>query len=130
MYSNQMPNDCHNYITIVCEYEEELSNLIDNELTRKPDENYMYNADLNIITRGKKGIVFETTTFWKPDFDWFDHLLTIYPNCWIKNEWSEEGGTAGVWIGCVKNSEISVQSMSWDDLSIEAKYHLFVEGDI
>ena len=36
-----MPNDCHNYITIVCEYEEELNNLIDNELTRKPDEKYV-----------------------------------------------------------------------------------------
>jgi hypothetical protein len=125
-----MPNDCHNYITIVCEYADEITNLIDNELTHKPDEKYMYNADVVFITRGKKGIIFETTSYLKPDFDWFNQLLARYPNCWIKNEWTEEGGTAGVWIGCVKNNEVYVQTMSWDDLSIEEKYYLFVEGDI
>jgi hypothetical protein len=48
-----MPNDCHNYITIVCEYADEITNLIDNELTHKPDEKYMYNADVVFITRGR-----------------------------------------------------------------------------
>ena len=101
-----MPNDCWNRITITCEnieFTEELNNLIINELKHKEDDKYVY--------------------------EWLDGLLDKYPNCWIKNEWSEEGGFAGVWIGFVKDNEKIIKQLTWDDICLEGKHCLFTLED-
>ena len=86
----------------------------------------VYYKNITIQKKCFKGIIFQQLTAWKPQYEWLESLLTKYPNCWVKNEWNEEGGIAGVWVGSVKNG---IQSMCWEDLSIEAKYYIFDKND-
>lgn len=121
-----MPNECCNHITITCENIDEISNLVKNELQHIELNDFVFNERVHMLKRGKKGIIFEIVTDWNPDFDWLNSLLSSYPKCWIKNEWNEEGGTAGVWVGFVKNNEPFVQSMTWEDLCIESRHFMFL----
>jgi hypothetical protein len=63
----------------------------------------------------------------QPDFKWLDSLLDKYPNCWVKNEWNEEGGLAGVWVGSVIDNKKIIKEMDWRDLSIEEQHYFFRE---
>jgi hypothetical protein len=124
-----MPNDCWNNITITCEVLEELNNLFINELTREEGRDYSsefyYYKNISIYKKCSNGIKFQQLTAWKPDYEWLQSVSTKYPNCWIKNEWSDEGGTAGVWVGSIKNG---IQSISWEDLCIEQKNYIFTDN--
>ena len=125
-----MPNDCFNHITITCEdisKIEELNALIINELQHKSvNEKYVYNDTVNMLTRGHRGIIFDLWTAWNPNYEWLESLLDKYPNCWIKNEWWEEGGFAGVWIGYVTTSnEKDIKQLTWNDICLEGKVFLF-----
>lgn len=65
-------------------------------------------------------------TKWRPDIKWLNGLLDKYPDCWVKNQWDEEGGMAGVWVGFVDESgKKQVQDMCWRDLCIEEKVYFF-----
>jgi hypothetical protein len=124
-----MPNDCWNHMTITCEDPEELTRLVQNELQEKGELcKWVFHDTIEMIKRGAKGIMFRQWTPWNPNYDWLENLLTKYPLCWIKNEWDEEGGMAGVWVGYTnKNDEQIVQKMMWRDLCIEEKHFLFLE---
>ena len=126
-----MPNDCWNRITITCEnpsVPDELNSLVMNELQHKENDEYIYNETVKMIKRGRRGIIFNIWSPWNPDFEWLESLILKYPNCWIKNEWSEEGGFAGVWIGRVdNNNEPVIESLTWDDICIEGKHYLFMD---
>jgi len=113
-----MPNDCWNTITITCNSIEELNNFVSNELQNKEKQ---YNENIVMMKRRENGIKFSQTTAWNPDYVWLESLVSKYPNVWIKNEWYEEGGFAGVWIGSKKGMKF----MEWEDLSIDAKYEIF-----
>ena len=63
-------------------------------------------------------------------FEWLKSLLNKYPNCWIKNEWAEEGGTAGVWIGYVKDNENIIKELEWNDICAEGQYYLFMDEEV
>ena len=121
-----MPNDCWNNITITCDDSVELNTLYINELIREEGRDYKeefyFYKNVNIEKKCLNGIKFKQLTAWNPDVVWLESLLTKYPNCWIKNEWYEEGGNAGVWIGSVKKG---IQTIYWEDLSIEANHHIF-----
>ena len=124
-----MPNDCCNHITITCENREfiqEFHDLILNELKCEENGENVYRKTINILQEGTRGIIFNLWSPWHPDFDWLNSLLDKYPNCWIKNEWSEEGGLAGVWVGCVKNNEKEIKQLTWDDICLEGKHYLFM----
>jgi hypothetical protein len=114
-----MPNDCTNYVTITCKDEEVMNNLVNKELE--------YNKHVTMIKRGCLGIIFEIWSPWNPDYKWLESLLEKYPNCWVKNEWHEEGGLAGVWIGYFDENEVVIHNYCWQDLCIEEKYYLFLE---
>lgn len=134
-----MPNDCWNHITITCrnsEYIEEINNFVVNELDRLNNElkdhedAYTYEEMITIKKKGRRGIMFRMWSAWSPDYEWLSGLLDKYPNCWIKNEWEEEGGLAGVWIGCMSdNNEKDIQKLTWHDLCIEEKYFLFMNEE-
>ena len=50
---------------------------------------------------------------------------------WVKNEWDEEGGMAGVWVGFVgEDNEKQIQEMHWRDLCIEEKVYFFKEDTV
>lgn len=111
-----MPNDCQNHISIVChENPDQLQQLYDNELNKD-----------NVIHKSKQGILFNYITAWNPDFEWLDSLVEKYPLCWIKNEWDEEGGTAGVYVNGTLNEEKQERlSVHWNDICIEGKFQYF-----
>jgi hypothetical protein len=116
-------------MTITCENREfinELNNLILNELKHKKGDKYVYHETVEMIKRGTRGIMFEIWSAWNPDYEWLESLLDKYPNCWVKNEWCEEGGFAGVWVGFVNNNnEKIIKDLTWDDICIEGKAYLF-----
>ena len=125
-----MPNDCWNHITIVCKnkkYADQITDIVYNELKHEEGDNYVYNKNVNMIRRGTRGLEFKVLTARRPYFEWLNVLLDRYPNCWVKNEWWEEGGLAGVWIGYIADDgEKNVENFEWEDLSIDCKHHLFV----
>ena len=90
-----MGNDCWNKLTITCEKSaDELNELITNEIQYKQNEEYnesVHNEHVRIIKRGNRGICVDMYTKWRPNFKWLSGLLDKYPNCWVKNEWDEEG---------------------------------------
>jgi hypothetical protein len=50
----------------------------------------------------------------------------LIDKCWIKNEWIEEGGTTGVYVGGYLNgSKVETKSLEWIDLTIEARHYCF-----
>jgi len=117
-----MPNDCWNHITITCEREDEtgeLQSLFVNELQDNPT--------VEIIKKARRGIIFDMWSPWNPDYEWLETLLYRYPNCWVKNEWSEESGIAGVWVGFVVNHQPIVRNLAWEDISIEGNAFLFMD---
>ena len=121
---NYMPNDCNNIITIICQNQDELHFFIENELEIIKRHNTEFNEIIKILKQGKCGIVFKLWSAWEPDYVWLESLLKQYPYFWIKDEWHEEGGLAGVWVGFTKeNNEIDIKHLTWRDLSIEEEYY-------
>lgn len=112
-----MPNDCWNHITITCKIVDDLTSLVTHNMT---DESGEYHKNITILKKCPQGIRFDQITAWEPDYKWLENIVNNYP-CWIKNEWYEEGGIAGVWIG----SKSGIQSMEWEDLCIEEQYEIF-----
>ena len=107
---------CVNYFVLTCHDATEFREFIDQELgDDRGDEG------ITVVQRGAKGIKFNQVTIGAPDFAWLHSLITNYPNCWIKNEWIEEGGMAGVWVGSVNG----IRSLTWEDLSLEAQHDIF-----
>jgi hypothetical protein len=114
-----MPNDCWNNITIASHYNpNQLQELINTEFKDKKIE---------IQQQGKHGIKLMLWSAWKPNYEWLESFVTKYPDCWIKNDWNEEGGTAGVWIGgrLFKDDASSIKKFQWKDIPIEGENMYF-----
>ena len=111
-----MPNECNNHISIVChENPDQLQQLYDNELKKD-----------NVVHKSEQGILMNYTTSWNPDFEWLDSLVEKYPLCWIKNEWDEEGGSAGVYVnGTLNGVKQERLSVNWNDICIEGRFQYF-----
>ena len=119
-----MPNDCTNIITIICKNQENLSKFIENELQTIKNYNSENHEIVKILKQGKYGIILNLWSAWKPDYEWLESLLKKYEDFWIKNEWHEEGGLAGVWVGFTReDNEIDIKHLTWSDLSIEEEYY-------
>jgi hypothetical protein len=56
-------------------------------------------------------------------YDYLQKILETYPKCWLKNEYSDENGNAGVWIARYIDGEINVQEHEWTELTIEELVH-------
>ena len=114
-----MPNDCWNSMTIIAD-KGDLYALMAIEFKDVPE------WALQIKRRGVEAVLLNLWSKWHPDFKWLEQLLVKYPSCWVKNDWSEEGGDAGVWIGCAKTGEI--KRLDWREFSIEENsYHFRTE---
>lgn len=99
-----MPNDCWNNLTITSENPDELVRLIDNEIID------------HIQKQGSNVIIMRLWSAWAPPFNWLSELIDKYPRCWIKNEWDEESGLAGVWIGFTNNAnEKTIKQLTWTE---------------
>ena len=125
-----MANDCYNHLTITCDCEKQFNKLVKDEFTDIPN--------IHIIHKGAKGIQLVLLSAWKPNYKWLNSLISNYPDCWIKNEWNDDSGTAGIWIAYKdkdkdinynnnnnKNKKI-IKNIQWKDLSIVDKAYYFV----
>ena len=120
-----MPNDCWNTITIVCNPTDQqgfnqIDLFITDELHNIYQNDDVYDDILHIHKQHHCYVVFTLWSRWYPDFEWLDSLLDKYPKCWIKNEWYEEGGDAGVGIGYMDdNSQKNIKRLEWPDICID-----------
>lgn len=115
-----MPNDCNNYITIRFKSENDL-----HEFEKDFLNNYEC-REKRVLRKGTRGIVVKTLTPWTPDFEWLEKILDTYSRCFVKNDWNEESGIAGVWIGQYSMSGVKViEEMKWNDLSVDELALLF-----
>jgi hypothetical protein len=123
-----MPNDCWNSITFISEdNSEELTDLFNKEIkATNPPENC-----LQIDYKGKNGIKFKLWSAWGGDSKWLEGLIPKYPNCWIKNDWYEEGGGAGIFIGGFLNGKKQETIIKeWDEIPIEGIAQYFGGGSL
>ena len=74
---------------------------------------------------GVRGMRVAFDTAWSPPSKFFEKLLKVYPDLWIKCEWHEEGGLAGVWVGNAQE----IKELSWADLCLEEEYYAFKKED-
>ena len=114
----KMPNDCWNHLTITANVPD-LYNIM-HGFKDIPE------GAIKIFEQGKEGVYMKLWSRWSPDFDMLEGLLSKYPSCWIKNEWSEEGGKAGVWVGSLRSGEKQVSRLEWDDMCVEQRMHRFL----
>ena len=136
-----MPNDCYNNVTIGAE-PEIIKMFIDCEFSFKklrplPDtpapedyKEYWYkwccenwgtkwdHSEYNLVHRGKKGLNIEFVTAWWPPLELFKFLIDKY-KIWIKCEWREEGGLAGVFIGKHTGEDSVIKEFVWEDWCLE-----------
>jgi len=114
-----MPNDCWNTLTFISENNpNELARLYDTEIhcSNIPDE------WVKIQNKHDNAINLTLRSNWEPDLEWLVSMLTKYPNCWIKNDWYEEGGTSGIFVGGFLNGKQQKTIIQqWEELPIEGK---------
>lgn len=110
-----MPNECTNYITFRFNSENDLHDF------ERDFENYEC-FEKKVIRKGTRGIIVTTVTAWKPDVIWLNKILDTYHNSFVKDEWNEEGGLAGVWIGQYSVGGVKIiDGLKWDDLCVEER---------
>jgi len=103
-----MPNDCWNNITLKAT-EAQIAEILTTEFTNVPKWAF------KLFRVGKGAAEFKLWSAWGPNKDLMNRLIRKYPGIWIKNEWSEEGGFAGVIVGDAEN----LQDFGWDEGCIE-----------
>ena len=113
-----MPNDCWNHMTVTAD-KDVIENFFQEELKNIPD------WALNIHKKGVEGLIFRIWSPWIPDFAWLEGLLDKYSGIWLKNEWSEEGGQEGVWIGTNREDKKYIQRLEWMGMCLEEEFHRF-----
>jgi hypothetical protein len=113
-----MPNDCWNNLTITGN-KADINKIADVEFKDVPEWAF------EIKKRGLEAVIIRLWSPWQPNYNRLEELIQTYKSCWIKNEWMEEGGSAGVWIGSYRSGEKLIQKMVWEDMCIEEEHKRF-----
>jgi len=110
-----MPNDCWSTVTIKGT-EDDLNNIYDKHL-----------KEFKLINKSEFALKVRIWSAWSPDEKLLNLIKNEFPNVWIKNEWSEEGGVSGIWIynDCVDLDDKKVKQFTWNDMCIEEYAHCF-----
>ncbi len=103
-----MPNDCWNLITLKATTDQIIA-ILETEFQSTPT----WAAQL--IRIGKGALQFKLWSAWAPNKEFTTRLYDTYPGIWIKNEWNEEGGHAGVIVGHKED----VKELQWYEGCIE-----------
>lgn len=140
-----MPNDCRNFVTITGE-PETIKLLVEKKLDFDffvPTPNDLVDGDALIQWRynnwgtkwcpyeyqekqiGVRGMRVAFYSAWNPPFHFFEKLLEKFPGIWIKCEWHEEGGYAGVWVG----NKDEIKELTWMDMCLEAEHYAFQNNE-
>lgn len=104
----KMPNDCWNNITLKATFEQ-INTILENEFRDIPSWAYQH------IQSGREILVFRLWSPNEPCESFLNRIVSRYEGIWIKNEWSEEGGHAGVIVG--RHNALS--KFSWYEGPIE-----------
>ena len=56
-------------------------------------------------------------------YEQMEMLLNKYPKCWFKNEYENELGHCGMWIGRYKGGKPEIQKLEWIEPTIEELVH-------
>ena len=138
-----MPNDCYNTVTIGAE-PEVIQMLIDCEFKFEnlrphsaisPTDGKDFNenwyewschnwgtkwdrSEYNLLMSGRKGLQIEFVTAWCPPIELLKYLIKTH-NIWVKCEWCEEGGLAGIFIGEYDGEKVLEREFTWEDWCLE-----------
>ena len=134
-----MPNECWNTVRIGAD-EKTIKYLVQSEfsfakLCPQP-ENYPLDAqewawdnwgtkwdrqEYKVEDVGDQGLIIKFATPWSPPFTLFKYLIESNHNIWLKCDWSEEGGGAGVFVGFWNKEEnkLETQELIWSDWCVE-----------
>jgi hypothetical protein len=86
--------------------------------------------DYKLEEAGKEAILIYFHTAWSPPTILFKFLLQEHPEMWLRCDWEEEGGEAGVFVGFTnQRGDLKIQSMTWDDWCIEEYAHKFRKAE-
>lgn len=80
--------------------------------------------NIQILHRNSKYLVIGYDARNGTFYDYLLQILEQYPKCWLKNEYSDENGNAGIWIARYVNGKIAVQEHEWTELTVEEIIHL------
>ena len=137
-----MPNDCwckvriaadKEQITTFCETDFSFEKLRPRPVSE--EDWYQWNIDnwgtkwdrsnYKLVHKGEMGLEMKFTTAWAPPYDLFYYLVETHHDVWIKCDWSEEGGQAGVIILRWDDEEkrVAIKNMEWDDWCLEEWAH-------
>lgn len=143
-----MPNHCCNTVRLSGK-EETIKTLLDAEFSFKvlcpmpesspSDEESWYEwklehwgtkwdrFDYQVLKQGPRALEMVFTTAWSSPYRFFEHLLKTFPDLWLKCDWSEEGGSAGVFVGYShpNTKELVIKELSWQDWCLEEYAHNF-----
>jgi hypothetical protein len=112
-----MPNDCWNTITLKAT-NEQIREILTTEFTDVPPWAF------RILQVGHEALICKLWSAWRPDKSRINNLLNKYNGLWVKDEWTEEGGLAGVIVGTSQD----LQDFSWDEGCIEEWGHRLREA--
>lgn len=141
-----MPNDCSCTVRLSAK-EETINMLVDKKFSFKalfpPPKDLASEATLDwqvenwgtkwdcynfkIEHQGKTGLQVKFTTAWDPPYAFFYNLMKKYSDIWLRCDWIEEGGNAGVLVGYINDDGIYVKEMNWKDWCLEDFYYHFRE---
>ncbi len=107
-----MPNDCWNNITIKAT-NQQLRDILLREFQDIPAWAF------SLKDVGCEAIVFSIWSKWAPNEDFMMKLFDTYANIWIKNDWHEEGGAAGIIVG----TKDKLERLTWEEGCIEEWAH-------
>jgi hypothetical protein len=86
--------------------------------------------DYTVEHVGQGGIVVKFTTAWSPPTKFFKYLVEKYPDIWLKCDWSEEGGEAGVFLVYTNtDKKVDVNELTWNDWCMEEYHHRMTKAE-
>jgi hypothetical protein len=118
-------DSCTNVLTIICE---DKPTMIDSIIKDEFSTDSLPVKSYKVKTRGHHGFVVEMNTNWRPDTEWLNYLVKKYPLVWVKNEWYEESGMAGIYVnGYLDGSVVEPIDIYWKELSKECKANILIK---
>ena len=80
---------------------------------------------------GQGALDMKFTTAWCPPTEFFKNLIQKYPDIWLKCDWNEEGGMAGIFIGWMdkESNTVKVEELTWEDWCLEEYADRFQNDD-
>ena len=82
--------------------------------------------DYKLEDSGKEALLMYFNTAWSPACVLYQYLLRKYPDMWLRCDWDEEGGEAGIFVGYTdKQGNVQIHSLAWDDWCLEEYAHKF-----